>query len=67
MARQCDLITRPQALSAGMTDAALRSRLRAGGPWTAVLPGVYFVPNGMALHDWPARSGSSLIRRPADA
>lgn len=45
--RQCDLITRPQALSAGMTDAALRSRLRAGGPWTAVLPGVYFVHNGI--------------------
>ena len=45
--RQCDLITRSQALSAGMTDAALRSRLRAGGPWTAVLPGVYFVHNGI--------------------
>jgi hypothetical protein len=43
---QCDLITRPQALAAGLTDAALRTRLRAGGPWTAVLPGVYFVHNG---------------------
>lgn len=43
---QCDLITRPQALAAGLTDAALRSRLRAGGPWTAVLPGVYFVHDG---------------------
>jgi hypothetical protein len=29
-----------------MTDAALRNRLRAGGPWTAVLPGVYFVHSG---------------------
>ena len=43
---QCDLITRPQALAAGLTDAVLRTRLRAGGPWTAVLPGVYFVHSG---------------------
>jgi len=43
---QCDLITRPQALAAGLTDAMLRSRLRAGGPWTAALPGVYFVHGG---------------------
>lgn len=44
--RQCDLITRSQALAGGMTEAALRSRLRPGGPWRIVLPGVYLVHNG---------------------
>ncbi len=43
---QCDLITRRQALKAGMTEAALRHKLRAGGPWRVVLPGVYLSHNG---------------------
>ncbi len=41
------LITRSQALSAGMTVDALRHRLRQGGPWTAVLPGLYVAGGGM--------------------
>jgi hypothetical protein len=45
--RQCDLITRSQALAAGMSDDALRHRLRAGGPWRIVLPGVYLSHNGL--------------------
>jgi hypothetical protein len=44
--RQADLITRAQALSAGLTDDALRHRLRVGGPWRAVLPGVYHAQTG---------------------
>lgn len=43
---QCDLITRAQALSGGMTEAELRGRLRTAGPWKVVLPGVYLVHNG---------------------
>jgi hypothetical protein len=43
---QCDLITRSQALDGGMTEAGLRSRLRPGGTWRIVLPGVYLVHNG---------------------
>lgn len=39
--RQANLITRSQALAAGLTASALRHRLRPGGPWTAVLPGLY--------------------------
>jgi hypothetical protein len=45
--RQCDLITRQQALMAGMTEASLRHKLRAGGPWRIVLPGVYLSRNGL--------------------
>ena len=44
--QQSDLITRPQALAAGLTKGALRSRLRTDGPWRIVLPGVYLSHNG---------------------
>src|SRR5580658_780384 len=44
--RQGNLITRSQALGAGLTEAALRHRTRVGGPWRAVLPGIYLNSNG---------------------
>jgi len=44
--QQGGLITRPQILAAGLSDAALRYRIRVGGPWRAVLPGVYLSSNG---------------------
>lgn len=44
---QCDLITRTQALAAGMTNDALRHKLRADGPWRVALPGVYLSHNGL--------------------
>jgi hypothetical protein len=39
--RQLNVITRQQALTAGLTRHALGHRLRAGGPWRPLLPGVY--------------------------
>jgi hypothetical protein len=44
--QQGDLITRSQALAAGMTEAALRHRIRVDGPWSVVLPGIYLAHNG---------------------
>lgn len=44
--KQGDLITRRQALSAGLSADALRHRLRDGGPWKVVLPGVYLMHTG---------------------
>lgn len=44
---QGDLITRPQALAAGLTSAALRHRLREGGSWKVVLPGIYLGHSGL--------------------
>jgi hypothetical protein len=41
------LITRTQALSAGLSEDALRHRLRTGGPWKVVLPGVYLTYDGL--------------------
>jgi hypothetical protein len=43
---QNDLLTRTQALN-GMTEAALRHRLRPGGPWRIVLPGVCLATAGL--------------------
>jgi hypothetical protein len=44
--QQAGLITRPQALTAGMSQAALRHKIRSDGPWRAVLPGIYLIHNG---------------------
>ena len=44
--QQLDVISRRQALAAGVTDNALRHRLRLGGPWRGLLPGVYMAANG---------------------
>jgi len=44
--KQGGLITRPQALAAGLTEARLRYRTRPDGPWQGVLPGIYRSTNG---------------------
>ena len=44
--QQIDVIARHQALAAGVTASALRHRLRAGGPWRTLLPGVYIAVTG---------------------
>jgi hypothetical protein len=44
--RQAGLITRSQALTAGLTEGALRYKIRPGGRWQTVLPGVYQNHNG---------------------
>ncbi len=43
---QLDVISRRQALTAGITAGALRHRLRIGGPWQSLLPGVYIAATG---------------------
>jgi hypothetical protein len=44
--QQMDVIARHQALAAGVTASALRHRLRTGGPWRPLLPGVYIAATG---------------------
>ena len=44
--QQLDVISRQQALAAGLTKHALAHRLRPGGPWRSLLPGVYVAANG---------------------
>jgi hypothetical protein len=45
--RQTGVITRAQAHAAGVTDGALRHRLRPSGPWQVVLPTVYIAATGI--------------------
>jgi len=40
------MVSREQALAAGLSPGALRHRLRPGGPWSVWLPGVYQTETG---------------------
>ena len=51
LARQYQVISRRQALASGMTDSALDHRLRAGGPWQRLLPGVFLAVTGAPTSD----------------
>src|ERR1700745_630210 len=44
--QQLDVITRQQAIAVGASDNALRHRLRCGGPWRSLVPGVYLAATG---------------------
>lgn len=44
--RQESVVSRGQALSCGMTRDALKHRIRPGGPWRRLLPGVYLAATG---------------------
>jgi hypothetical protein len=44
--QQFEVISRGQALGAGLTKHALGHRLRPGGPWRTLLPGVYMAVTG---------------------
>jgi hypothetical protein len=46
LARQSGVITRSQVQDCAMSDEALRHRIRDGGPWQVVLPGVYVANTG---------------------
>ena len=46
LGRQRLVISRDQATACGMTPRALRHRIRAGGPWQRLLPGVYLAATG---------------------
>jgi hypothetical protein len=44
--RQQDVVTRDQVLEAGVSEKALRHRLRRGGPWQVLLPRIYLAVTG---------------------
>jgi very-short-patch-repair endonuclease len=43
---QQNVIARQQALDCGMTPRALEHRIRTGGPWQRLLPGIYLAVTG---------------------
>lgn len=46
LAPQYNVISRSQVLASGMTKRALEHRLRAGGPWQRLLPGIFLAVTG---------------------
>jgi hypothetical protein len=48
---QYDVVARSQALEYGMTRGAIEHRLKPGGPWRQLLPGVYLTVTGTATAD----------------
>jgi len=71
--RQFSVASRGQLLSLGMKDTAMQWRVRTGGPWQVLLPGVYLGLTGApnlpqkemaALCSTPERAVSSPGRRP---
>src|SRR6266481_5075540 len=46
LAHQRGVISRGQVLGGGVTEDALRHRIRSGGPWQRLLPGVYLTVTG---------------------
>ena len=48
---QYDVVARSQALECGMTRGAIEHRLKPGGPWRQLLPGVYLTLTGAATAD----------------
>src|ERR671925_172249 len=47
LARQSSVVSRGQLLTLGMKDSAMQYRVRRGGPWQALLPGVYLAASGV--------------------
>ena len=46
LGKQDLVVSRAQAADCGMTRAALRHRIRPGGPWQQLLPGIYLAVTG---------------------
>ena len=46
MEKQFAVVSRGQLLALGMNDNAMQYRVRSGGPWQALLPGVYLGVTG---------------------
>ncbi len=71
---QYGVIARHQARACGLTEAALKYRLRPGGPWQKIIPGVYLAAGTITaeqremaalLHAGPRSvlTGSAAVRR----
>jgi hypothetical protein len=47
LGKQSSVVSRAQLLALGMSDRAMQYRVRSGGPWHTLLPGVYLAANGI--------------------
>jgi hypothetical protein len=56
LAGQLSVASRGQLLALGLKDDAMQYRMRPGGPWQALLPGVYLAASGVPSFpqkEWP--------------
>jgi very-short-patch-repair endonuclease len=51
LAHQRGVVARAQALESGMSEDGLRHRIRTGGPWQRLLPGVYLATTGQSTRE----------------
>jgi hypothetical protein len=56
---QSQVISRRQALACGMSAESVRYQLRPGGPWQALLPGIYLTRDGACR--WPERAAAGVL------
>ncbi len=51
LAHQRGVVSRVQALESGVSEDGLRHRIRTGGPWQRLLPGVYLAATGQSTRE----------------
>jgi hypothetical protein len=56
---QRGVLTRAQALSCGITASGIEHRIRRGGPWLRLLPGVYLTATGGPT--WDQRAAAAML------
>jgi hypothetical protein len=59
VAYQHGVVGREQAADCGVTDGAISYRIRPGGPWQCLLPGVYLTATGQP--SWEQRQIAALL------
>jgi hypothetical protein len=57
--RQLSVASRGQLLTLGLKDNAVQYRVRAGGPWQTLLPGVYLAASGVP--SFPQKEMATLL------
>jgi hypothetical protein len=62
---QRGVVSRTQALECGITPNGLQHRLRRGGPWQRLLPGVYLTATGVPT--WEQRQVAALLHAGPDS
>ncbi len=62
---QRGVLTRAQALACGITANSIEHRIRRGGPWQRMLPGVYLTVTGQPC--WEQRETAALLYAGPDA
>lgn len=61
--RQSDVLSRAQAFAVGLSPGELRHRIRCGGPWQTLLPGIYLTVTGAPTQD-QRKVAASLLAGP---